>query len=391
VRLPPFELERFFTAHEFEVPHLLCASDVEAFSMAELLALADERGRELWERLSLGYTESAGGPFLREAIAGLYEGVEPGDVLVFAGAEEAIFAFANVALGPGDHAVVVWPSYQSLHEVARAAGADVTLVSLEHESGWALDLDALERALRPQTRAIVVNFPHNPTGAQLDRASFERLVGLADEAGAVLFSDEVYRWLEQDEALRLPAAVEASQSGVSLGVMSKTFALAGLRIGWVAARDRELLARLAAFKDYTTICNSAPSEVLAFVALRALERVVERSRSIVEANLPLLDEFFERRGGALEWVRPQAGPIGFPRLTVTSSRAPSRGHPAEPGACGSDDFCRELAREAGVLLLPGSVYGDSGKHFRLGFGRRNMPDALARLDAYLEPRLRPVG
>ncbi|MDQ5833436.1 MAG: aminotransferase class I/II-fold pyridoxal phosphate-dependent enzyme, partial [Actinomycetota bacterium] len=255
MRLAPFELERFFARHEFSAPYLLCSSDVEALTLNELLGLADDRGRALWAELSLGYTESQGAPFLREAIAGLYEGVEADDVLVFAGAEEAIFCFANVALAPGDHAIVTWPAYQSLFEVAGAAGAELTLLELEHDSGWGLDLDALEAQVRSETRAIVVNFPHNPTGAQLDRASFARLVDIAEAAGATLFSDEVYRWLEHRPALRLPAAVEASSSAASLGVMSKSFALAGLRIGWVASRDRALLARLAAFKDYTTICS----------------------------------------------------------------------------------------------------------------------------------------
>jgi aspartate/methionine/tyrosine aminotransferase len=376
MRLPPFELERFFARYEFEVPYLLSSSDVEPFALAELLDLADERGRELWESLSLGYTETAGAPFLREAIAALYDGIAPDDVLVFASGEEAVFVFANVALGPGDHAVVVWPAYQSLHEVARSTGAEVTLVPLEHETGWALDLDAVERALRPETRAIITNYPHNPTGAHLDHASFERLVALADEAGATLFCDEVYRWLEHDESLRLPAGAEASASAVSLGVMSKTFALPGLRIGWLATRDHGLLDRLATYKDYTTICNSAPSEVLAFIGLRAADRVVDRSRSIVEANLPLLDDFFERFEGALEWVRPHAGPIGFPRLT----------------AAGTDiqGFCEELAAEAGVLLLPGTLYGDDRKHFRIGFGRRNLPEALERFERYLARRLTPA-
>jgi aspartate/methionine/tyrosine aminotransferase len=373
VRLPPFELERYFARREFEVPYLLCSSDLEALSMAELLELADDRGRRLWEDLSLGYTEPAGAPFLRSAIAALYEGVEADDVLVFAAGEEAIFAFANVALGPGDHAVVVWPSYQSLHEVARAAGADVTLLALEHESGWALDLDELERSLRPNTRAIVVNFPHNPTGAHLDRAGFERLAGIAEDAGATLFSDEVYRWLEHEEPLRLPAAAEVSPSAVSLGVMSKTFALAGLRIGWVACRNRELLGRLATFKDYTTICSSAPSEVLAYIALGAVDRVAARSRAIADANLPLLDDFFERRADLVEWVRPRAGPIGFPRLLAR-----------EP----IERFCEDLARDAGVLLLPGSAYGHGGNHFRIGFGRSNMPAALARVDRFIDGRPR---
>ena len=152
--LPPFALERFFARHEFTVEVNACASDVEAPTMAEVIGWASAQTRAAWDELALGYTEAPGHPRLRAAIAALYEGAEPDDVLVFAGAQEAIFAWANVELGAGDHVVVVWPSYQSLHEVARATGADVTLLELRHEDGWALDLDAVRDALRPgATRA----------------------------------------------------------------------------------------------------------------------------------------------------------------------------------------------------------------------------------------------
>src|SRR4051794_6360650 len=148
MRLADFELERFFARHEFAVEVNACASDVEAPSVREVLAWGSDETQAAWEDLRLGYTEAPGHPRLRAAIAGLYDGLEAEDVLVFAGAEEAIFAYANVELGAGDHAVVVWPSYQSLHEVARAAGAEVTLLELRHEDGWALDLDAVRQAMR---------------------------------------------------------------------------------------------------------------------------------------------------------------------------------------------------------------------------------------------------
>jgi aspartate/methionine/tyrosine aminotransferase len=368
----PFALERYFAEYEFSVELLLCSSDVESFALRELLALADDEARALWEGLTLGYTETAGHPLLRAEIAALYPGLEADDVLVFAGAQEAIFAFAQAALGDEDHAVVVTPAYQSLHEVARAAGAQVSTVELEHESGWALDLDEVRGALRPDTRAIVVNFPHNPTGAHIDRATLDGLVELAEDAGAHLFSDEVYRWLEHPPAALLPGAAELSAHALSLGVLSKTFALPGLRIGWLACRDRELLARIAAIKDYTTICSSAPSEILALIALRRRDDVVARSRAIVDANLPLLDDFFARWDGVFEWVRPRGAAIGFPRLLAPTS---------------IDDFARELVAEEGVLLLPGSIYEHPGSHFRLGFGRRNMPEALARLERVAGARL----
>jgi aspartate/methionine/tyrosine aminotransferase len=373
VRIADFALERYFARWEFAVEHVLGASDVQGIPMAELLAMADDETLGLWDGLTLGYTESTGHPLLRREVAALYEGIEPDDVLVFAGAEEAIFCLVNVLVGPGDHAVVTWPGYQSLHEVARAAGADVTLHELREDADWALDVAALRGQVTPATRLIVVNAPHNPTGMLPDRATYDALVALTAESGAYLLLDEVYRFLEAD-AERLPAGADALDRGISLGVMSKSFALAGLRIGWLATRDRDLLARCAAFKDYTTICSSAPSEILALIALRARDRVLVRSRSIVAANLERLDGFFEDWADRFTWVRPRAGPVGFPRLTV-------------PGV-EIDDWAAGLIEAEGVLLLPGSQFGYGGNHFRLGFGRTDLPAAIERLETYAERTLR---
>ena len=374
MRIADFALERYFARWEFAVDHLLCASDVQGYPMAELLALADDDTRRMWDGLTLGYTESTGHPLLRAEIASLYEDLEPDDVLVFAGAEEAIFCLANVLLSPGDHAVVTWPGYQSLYEVARAAGADVTLHELREEHGWAIDIDLLRSQVTPSTRLVVVNAPHNPTGMQPDRATFDALVALAEEVGAHLLVDEVYRFLEFDGVERLPAGADASPRGISLGVMSKSFAMAGLRIGWLATRDRDVLERCARFKDYTTICSSAPSEVLALIGLRARETVLARSRSIVADNLVALDTFFDAWSDRFTWVRPRAGSVGFPRLTV-------------PGVS-IDDWAAGLIEAEGVLLLPGSQFGYGGNHFRLGFGRTDLPTALERLERHGERTLR---
>ena len=368
MRLTDFALERYFARWEFHVEHVLCASDVQGYPMTDLLALADAETRAMWDGLALGYTESTGHPLLRLEIAALYDGLEPDDVLVFAGAEEAIFCLANVMLGPGDHAIVTWPGYQSLYEVARATGADVTLHDLREADGWALDVDRMRAAVTAATKLIVVNAPHNPTGMQPDRASFDALVALAEETGAHLVVDEVYRFLEFDERDRLPAGADALPRGVSIGVMSKSFAMAGLRVGWLATHDRELLDRCARFKDYTTICSSAPSEVLALIGLRARDTVLARSRSIVAANLAVLDPFFERWADRFTWVRPTAGSVGFPRLDA-------------PGVH-IDAWAADLVETCGVLLVPGSTFGVPGDHFRLGFGRTDLPVALERLEAF---------
>jgi aspartate/methionine/tyrosine aminotransferase len=367
----PFKLEHFFARWEFTAPYLLCSSDLEALSLRELLALADEETSRLWQDLRLGYTETLGHPLLRREIAGLYEGVRPEDVLVFSGAQEPIFVAMNVLLGPGDHAVVVTPTYQSLYSIPRGVGADVTLVTLDAERGWALDLDRVARAVTPRTRVIALNVPNSPTGTLVSRETLASLVALARERGIVLFCDEVYRWLEYDEADRLHAGVEAFERGISLGVMSKAFGLAGLRIGWIATRDADLLRRLGEFKHYTTICNSGPSEVLALMALRARGPLLARAREIVQGNLSRLDRFFADWKGTLEWTRPRAGTIAFPRFAEGAS---------------SDSLAAELVEERGVLILPGSIFDWPGPHFRIGLGRKNLPEALGRFEEFLERR-----
>ena len=369
--LPPFELERYFARWEFDVPHMLCASDVETHSMAELLALADDECRALWDGLALGYTESTGHPRLRDEIATLYDGIAPEHTLVFAGAEEAIFCFAHAALRPGDHAVVVWPAYQALYEVARSIGADVTLLPLRAEDQWQLNLDALRRAVRPTTRAVVINYPHNPTGAHISSAELHGVVEVAREAGAWLFSDEVYRFSEYDPADRLPGVASLYDRGVSLGVLSKAFGLAGLRIGWVATHDEALLDRLMALKDYTTICASSPSEILALIALRARDTILARNVSLVTRNLAAVERFMGAHQEWFEWLAPRAGCIAFPRLR--------RGGPVA-------GFCDWLAREHGVLLMPGDVFEFPNDHLRIGFGRASLPEALSHLEHALATR-----
>src|SRR5579863_2633524 len=368
MRIKDFTLERYFARWEFTAPYLLCSSDTESFAMAELIEMADDDARARWAGLRLGYTEAPGLPALREAISSLYEKIAADEIIVFAGAEEAIFAFAQSAFQPGDHVVALWPAYQSLHEAARAAGADVEPLRLRYEDGWRLDLELLTSMLRPSTRAIIVNFPHNPTGMLPSRAEFDALAKLCASRGITLFCDEVYRFGEFDEADRLENAADAFEGGVSLGGLAKPFGLAGLRIGWIATRDVRLRARIASFKDYLTICSSAPSEILALVALRAKVRVLGRNRAIVATNLAKLDEFFARHSQLVEWVRPRAGSIGFPRLLT--------GEPV-------DAFAERCVTQTGVLILPGSIFDHAGDHFRIGFGRKNMPEVLDRFEAFL--------
>ncbi|HUE99547.1 MAG TPA: aminotransferase class I/II-fold pyridoxal phosphate-dependent enzyme [Anaerolineales bacterium] len=366
MNLPPFKLERFFAKYEFNTEYLLCSSDCESMSVAELLTMeagASEKFQQVW----LGYTESQGSPALRGEICNLYETIRPENVLVHTGAEEAIFLFMFTAFKEYDHVIVHSPGYQSLADVARAAGCDVSPWRAREENGWSLDLDELRHLMRTNTKAIIINTPHNPTGYLMSRTDYEALHKFVQENNLLLFCDEVYRESEYDFAMRLPAACDFGEHAISLGVTSKTYGLAGLRIGWIATKNKEIYEKLASLKDYTTICNSAPSEFLAEVAMRNRQKLIERNLGIIKANLAVMDGFFSRHAILFSWVRPQAGSMAFPRYLGGNV----------------EKFCDELVKKAGVLLLPGSVYDDARNHFRLGLGRRNLPQAVERLDAFL--------
>jgi aspartate/methionine/tyrosine aminotransferase len=202
-------------------------------------------------------------------------------------------------------------------------------------------------------------------------ADFDAIVTFARRRGIWLFSDEVYRLLERDPGRRLPQAADVYERGLSLNVLSKAYGLAGLRVGWIACRDRELLERMERIKHYLSICNAAPSELLARIALRAHTTILERNRGLIAANLAHVNRFFGNYRDIFAWTEPVGGCTGYPKYL---------------GDEGVEAFCDRLLRESGVLLLPASVYASAlgptpENHFRIGFGRADLQaglDATAR-------------
>lgn len=368
MQIPPFALERYFAKHEFTARYLLSSSDCDGLALQEVLELADRETKQLWDTLRLGYTESLGLPLLRQEVASLYTGITPEQVLILT-PEEGIFLAMQAVLKPGDHIVCTFPGYQSLYDIAAAGGCEVTRWIPDEEAGWRFDPAELESLIRPNTRLIVMNFPHNPTGYLPPAADYTRMIECAKAHGIAVFSDEMYRYLEFDPADRLPSAAEVYDHAISLFGMSKTFGLAGVRIGWVITRDAELYRQMATLKDYTTICSAAPSEILSLIALRARERIIARHISRIQRNLGLLDTFFAGYGDLFTWTRPRAGTIGFPEFRMEGSVT---------------TFCERLVNETGIMLLPSAVYGYDDRHVRLGLGRENLPEVLPRFTAYLD-------
>ncbi len=367
MKITPFHLERYFAKHEFSAPYLLSASDVEAMTMMELLALADEETLALWENLGLGYTESRGHPALMSEIAAMYERIKPDDVLEIV-PEEGIFIAMNTLLSTGDHVIATFPGYQSLYAVAEGLGCTVSKWAPETEPDLTFDVHRLKTLIQDHTRLIVINFPHNPTGALLTREQLDEIILLARARGITVFSDEMYRLLEYDTGARLSPVCDLYENSISLSGLSKSFALPGLRVGWLAKQNRDLMGRFCEFKDYTTICGSAPSEILALMALRAQKYILKRNLKIIRSNLTLLDSFFRQHTSRFRWTRPKAGTVAFPCYL---GEEPVR------------DFCADLLEKKGVLLVPADVFAYPQPHFRIGFGRRNLPQALVLLEEYL--------
>jgi aspartate/methionine/tyrosine aminotransferase len=362
-----FKLENFFEQHEFNVPYALCESDCESFTVKELLKMGNCSPREL-ENIRLGYTQTRGKLELREEISKLYSAILPEDIIVHSGAEEAIFIIMNVILNKGDHAIIHYPCYQSLIELPRSIGCEVTKWEACENDGWSLDIDFLKKSIKKNTRIIVINCPHNPTGYLMEKEEYKEILRIAQKNNIFVFSDEVYKFLEYDNKNRLPSACDIYSKGISLGVMSKSFGLAGLRIGWIALKNKKLREEVRAYKDYTTICNSAPAEFLSILALKNKEQIISRNLNIIKHNLELLEGFFAAHSDFLTWIKPKAGSIAFPKIIKKINL---------------QKFCFDLIEKRGVLLLPGNLYDYGNKHFRIGFGRKNFQDGLKLLSEYI--------
>jgi aspartate/methionine/tyrosine aminotransferase len=335
--------------------------------MKELLDMSDENSLGLWNGLKLGYTESQGNPVLREEVSRLYKTITPENVLITS-PEEGIYIAMNNILSKGDHVIATFPGYQSLYEIANSLGCEVSPWAPKEDKGWTFDTDDLQDLIRDHTKLIVINFPHNPTGATIPQSGLEKIIEIAKQKNIILFSDEMYRFLEYDESDRTSSACDLYDNAVSLFGMSKSFALAGLRIGWLTTRNNSLFRQFASYKDYTTLCSSAPSEILAVIALRAKERILRRNLDMIKSNLIRIDDFFVEHAELFEWHKPKAGPIGFPKLKGDKKAA---------------DFCLDLVEKKGVMLLPADQYDFEGNNFRIGFARKNMPEALTKLEEYI--------
>ncbi len=360
MKIKDFAIERYFAEHEFTAKYLLSSSDCDGYSMQYVLDQASPPERSRWDSLTLGYTETRGAAALRTAICKQYTGIGEKDVVVLS-PNEAIFSLMNVLLEKGDHVICMAPTYQALYEPAESIGCAVSFWLPQSEKNWYYDPARLQELVTPQTKLIIVNFPHNPTGHLPSAEDWNTIIGIAREKNIVLFSDEMYRALIHDPEDEIPSACDVYENAVSLSGMSKVFGMAGLRLGWLASKNAALLHKVEAFKDYLTICSSAPSEILATIALNNPDKFIGPNIKKILTNIELFRAFSES-SDLFEFYRPKAGSTAFIKLKTETPAL---------------QFANAVVKETGIMLLPSEMFNYGTHHVRIGFGRANLPEILA--------------
>jgi aspartate/methionine/tyrosine aminotransferase len=356
VRIEPFQLERWMTTYEMDVQWDIAESGIFPMSTREILALLPPTEREATlERLldtRLGYSEARGSADLRGQIAATYENTSPDEILVTTGAIEANFLLFNELLSPGDRVVAVNPAYQQLNSVPRAIGCDVALWKLRRNGGFHYDLDDLRALATPGTRMIVINTPHNPTGAMLSAADLTEIYAIAEERDAWVLSDEAYRWLDLPGSAQLaPPMRNLGPRAISTGTFSKPFGLPGLRIGWMAAPEA-VVQRCWGLRDYISLSPGKLNDALAVIAFRHREQIAARTRAIVAENLDFAEGWFAENRNLVSWTPPMGGLLALMKYELEMP---------------SLDLANRLAEDHSVMLAPGSAFGYEG-YLRIGIG-----------------------
>ncbi len=357
MKIEPFALERWMTTHEMHVEYDIAESGILPLTAAELLALEslDEQDQTLKRLLDLrlGYSEACGSLELRTLLAATYADCGPENILVTTGAIEANFLLFNALLNPGDHVIAPYPAYQQLYSVPRALGCDVSLWHIRAETGFRYDVADLEQQVRPRTRLIIINSPHNPTGAILSTDDLKRVYDIAESVGAMVHSDEAYRWLTIPGGEHLaPPMYNLGPLGISVGTLSKPFGLPGLRLGWMAA-PVEITAQCWGMRDYVSLSPGKLNDALAILAIRHRDKIIDRNSAIITENLASAEAWIARHADLLSWKPPRAGLLALLRYNLDIP---------------SLDLSNKLAEDYSVMLAPGSAFGFEG-YLRIGIGQ----------------------
>ncbi|HEL1740117.1 TPA: aminotransferase [Streptococcus suis] len=367
MKLPRFGVEEWLNVHENSAIYDIAGVSISSLTLEELFALSGTNPEDFYKKLQgtkLNYGWIEGSPEFKEAVSKLYEQISPEQILQTNGATGANLLVLYGLIEPGDHVLSLYPTYQQLYDIPKSLGAEVDLWQIEEENGWLPDLEKLRQLIRPNTKMICINNANNPTGAVMDRAYLEELAEIADEVGAYILSDEVYRSFSE---LDVPSIIDVYDKGIAVNSLSKTYSLPGIRVGWVAA-NHQVTDILRDYRDYTMICAGAFDDLVAQLALASRKEILKRNRRILEENLAILDQWIEEEP-LVSYIRPAVVSTSFVKIAVDMPM---------------EDFCLQLLQEYRVLLVPGNRFERDG-YVRLGFAceQETLIKGLEKLSQFL--------
>ena len=361
MKIKEFKLERLFARYKAQTKYTFSQTACEFCTMQEILDMADDECKNLWNNLSLGYTNSMGFPLFREAVSRRYTSIRQSDILEVI-PEEGIFIFMNTMLDPGDEVIVMQPSLPSLFEIPRSLGCKIIRWPLEITSwGWRLDLDFLAENISPKTKMLIMNIPNNPTGYIPVKTEMDRILSMADKMGTWVFCEETYRGMEHDPAAALPSLADMYSRATVIGGLNK-YGLPGTRMGWLVTKNRQVLSDCSIYKDYTTLCSNAPGEVLATIAMRNADALLQRNHKIVLENLAIAEAFFKKNKDMFMWIQPNGGATAFPKLLPPFDVT---------------DMCEKAMNEKELFIIGERAFGLNTNNFRIGLGRRDFSKSLS--------------
>ncbi len=370
MKIKPFAVEEWMNAYEEGAQYNIAETCVDSISLNELWELSGQDGQSFWAdfcRKRMTYGDIVGFPAFREGICGLYKSIRPDNLVITHGAAGANHHVFYSLLEPGDRVISIMPTYQQLYSIPESFNAQVEVMQLKEENGYLPDMEELRHLATPDTKMICINNPNNPTGALMSLRMLQEIVEIAREVGAYVLCDEVYRHLTQED-IWCESIADLYEKGISVGSMSKVFSLAGLRLGWIATHDEEVIQSCLSHRDYNLISCGLLDERIAAIALTAKDVILTRNRGIVRANLALLDDWVKSEP-RIHYVKPQAGTTAL----VYYDYAPD-----------SVTFCTRMYHETGAFVTPGDCF-EQPKSMRIGYANdtETLKQGLSAISGFL--------
>ena len=375
MKIKPFAVEEWMNAWEVGAKYNIAETCVDSISMNELFELTGEDKTEFLNRLCarrLSYGDIEGLPEFRKGVCGLYKTLNIENIVPTHGASGANHHVFYSLISPGDRVVSIMPTYQQLYSIPESYGADVQILHLSKENNYLPDLEKLCRLVTPKTKMICINNPNNPTGALMSEQILREIVEIARSADAWILCDEVYRHLSQEDGW-CPSIVDLYEKGISVSSMSKVFSLAGLRLGWIATHDMSVVKSCLSHRDYNLVSCGVFDEMLAAVALKHRDKLLERSRKIVRENLQILDDWVGSEPH-VSYVKPKAGTTALVYYDLDIS---------------SYEFCEEMYKKTGAFVTPGDCF-EVPHSMRIGYayGKQDLIDGLKAVSEYIAMKTR---